>query len=330
MLKKHYSIVITVSICVLYFIFMFVMTTNNFFTNDNIEKYTIAKAIGISKYAYSSIIPEEPIEEKKIINLQETYATLSSKITTEDTTSNADIINEEQNNNQQIAENIEQKQENETATSEKTAEVEQSKTELQETKTSKTEQSNSKTQKTEKAKTEQTKTVETKNTEQGEKNQTQVEQNKVESNPVSENNNAKQSSSTVASQYKGLSTIGKIEIPKTGVNMPVLSEVTVKGMEMAPCLLYSDAEMLNENGNYLIVGHNYNNIFTRNKDLQIGDKIYMTSLDGNRVQYTIYNKFLASPEETDYIVRDTNNMPEITLSTCTDDDNYRLIILAKM
>ena len=169
------------------------------------------------------------------------------------------------------------------------------------------------------------------------------EANKVQQNEVQNNtqqkavqNNTQQKTvqnntqaNTVPSQYNGLSTIGRIEIPRTGVNMPILSKVTAKGMEVAPCLLYSTGK-LNVNGNNLIVGHNYNSIFSRNKDLQIGDKIYITTLDGKRVEYTVYNKFLATPEETSYIKRNTNNLPEITLSTCTDDDNYRMIIVAKI
>lgn len=168
------------------------------------------------------------------------------------------------------------------------------------------------------------------------------EQTKKEENIVSTTNTVKTSNSTVntveketatsniVSQYKGFSTVGKIEIPKTGLSIPILSNVTVKGMEVAPCLLYSTGE-LNQKGNNLIVGHNYRNgkIFSNNKNLQIGDKIYITALDGNKVEYTIYSKFIATPEETSYLKRDTSGGPEISLSTCTDDENARLVILAK-
>lgn len=126
-------------------------------------------------------------------------------------------------------------------------------------------------------------------------------------------------------------TVGKIEIPKTGVDTPILNQVSVEGMKNAPCLLYSTGE-LNQNGNNLIVGHNFRNgtIFSDNKNLQLGDKIYLTTLDGNRVEYTIYDKFITTAEDVSYIKRDTNNKPEITLSCCTDDDEYRIIILAKL
>ena len=140
-----------------------------------------------------------------------------------------------------------------------------------------------------------------------------------------------QTQNIVPAEYNGYSTIGKIQIPATGVDIPILSNVTVKGMENAPCLLYQTGE-LNKNGNSLIVGHNYRNgtIFSNNQYLDIGDKMYVTTLDGNMLEYTIYNKFVTTAEDTTYIKRDTNNKPEITLSSCTDDDELRIIILAKI
>ena len=134
----------------------------------------------------------------------------------------------------------------------------------------------------------------------------------------------------ILTNYKGFSTIGKIEIPRTGLNTYILSNMTTSGMGIAPCKLYSTGE-LNKSGNTLILGHNYMNgkLFSNNKNLQIGDKIYITSLDGQRKEYVVYNKFETTPEDTSFIRRNTSGGPEITLSTCTDDGTARTIILAK-
>lgn len=138
--------------------------------------------------------------------------------------------------------------------------------------------------------------------------------------------NTKSEETTVPSQYNGLATIGKIEIPKTGLNMPIYSKVTVKGMDSGPCFLYSTGK-INNSGSSLIVGHNYNNIFGKNKNLQIGDKIYVTTLDGNRVAYTVYDKIYVTPDDLSYM--STSNT-QIAISTCTNDDNCRLVVLAKI
>lgn len=146
-------------------------------------------------------------------------------------------------------------------------------------------------------------------------------ENKIEVSSQTTNNQ-------IEKTYQGLPTIGKIEIPKTKVNLPIMESVTAKGMEIAPCLLFSTGT-LNQQGNTLIVGHNYNNIFTNNKKLQIGDKIYITTVDGKKIEYVIYRTFKVTPEEVDYVIEDSSDTPKIMLSTCTASDRYRLIVMAK-
>lgn len=163
-----------------------------------------------------------------------------------------------------------------------------------------------------------------------EKNEKEIQAE--ETMQVEEDQNEEQKEiKSIQIEFNGFETVGNIQIPKTGLDIPILSHVTVEGMKNAPCLLYSTGE-LNKNGNNLIVGHNFRNgtIFSDNKKLELEDKIYVTALDGNRVEYTIYSKFITTAEDTSYIKRDTDNKPEITLSCCTDDDELRIIILAKM
>ncbi len=129
--------------------------------------------------------------------------------------------------------------------------------------------------------------------------------------------------------YKGFNVAGKITIPKTGVDTPFLDRVTVNGMEVAPCLLLQSGE-LNVSGNAYIVGHNYMNgtLFSDNGKLEVGDKIIITAMDGTEKEYTIYNKFVTTPEDTSFLKRELSGA-EITLQSCTDDEEGRIIILAK-
>ena len=125
-------------------------------------------------------------------------------------------------------------------------------------------------------------------------------------------------------------SIGTIYIPKTGVNLPILKKVTVSGMEVATCYLYSTGS-LNKSGTTIIVGHNYRNgkLFSNNKNLQIGDVIYVTTSDGNQVQYTVYDKIITSEEDLSYLDKNTTGQAQIALSTCADNNVDRLVILAK-
>ena len=100
-------------------------------------------------------------------------------------------------------------------------------------------------------------------------------------------------------------------------------------MEVAIVMLYGVG--LNKEGNTVIVGHNYRNggFFGDNKKLEIGDKIYITDNAGKKVEYTIYNKYITTDVDFSYATRDTNGKREISLSTCTNDSEKRLVIWAK-
>lgn len=128
---------------------------------------------------------------------------------------------------------------------------------------------------------------------------------------------------------EGYEVMGSIEIPKTGINLPILEEVTKKSLETSVAILYGVG--LNEPGNTTIVGHNYRNglFFSDNKKLAVGDIIYITDQTGNRVTYEIYDRFQTTPSDAKYMERDTEGAREISLSTCTDDSKARLILLAK-
>ena len=130
--------------------------------------------------------------------------------------------------------------------------------------------------------------------------------------------------------YNGFEVAGKITIPKTGVDTYFLNGVTVEGMEQAPCLLYKTGE-INISGNTFIVGHNYRNgtLFSDNKLLEKEDKIIITAMDGTSKEYTIYDKFETTAEDVGYLKRQIGEEPEITLQCCTDNDENRIIILAK-
>ena len=152
--------------------------------------------------------------------------------------------------------------------------------------------------------------------------------NTTDENPFDQLQDSNASESTTRT-YKGFGVLGTMEIPATNFKYPVLEKVTKKSIETAVAFLYGSG--LNQPGNSVIIGHNYRNglFFSNNKKLNIGDKVYITDNEGNKVTYSIYNKFETTAEDTSFYQRDTGGIPEVTLSTCTDDSSARLIILAK-
>lgn len=134
-----------------------------------------------------------------------------------------------------------------------------------------------------------------------------------------------------AKQYlEGYEIVGTIRIPKTGIEYPVLSQVTKKSLETSVAILYGPG--VNVPGNTVIVGHNYRNkrFFSNNDKLASGDEVILTDVYGETVTYIIYNMYYTSPDDAEYMLRNVEEgVREISLSTCNDDSSQRLIIWAR-
>lgn len=142
-------------------------------------------------------------------------------------------------------------------------------------------------------------------------------------------NGSTNGSAQASVQYQGYNVIGTIQIPKTKVKYPIVDSISTDAMDKAIVMLYGPG--LNQIGNTVIVGHNYRNggFFGNNKKLELGDKIYITDGYGNKIEYTITNKYYTTDSDFEYASRKTNGKREISLSTCTSDTSKRLIIWAK-
>lgn len=127
---------------------------------------------------------------------------------------------------------------------------------------------------------------------------------------------------------EGYEVVGRIEIPKTNVDYPILGRLTKRTLEIAISVAYGPGP--NKVGNTILYGHNYrnNSFFSNNKKLSNGDKIYITDVYGDRVEYTIYNVYETTQNDVEYIRRDTADRREISLQTCTNDSSGRIIIWA--
>ena len=146
---------------------------------------------------------------------------------------------------------------------------------------------------------------------------------------VTTNTNTTGGNATKRVQYKGYNVDGKIQIPAINLEYPILEKVTPSSIEAAVAILYS-ANGLNQPGNTVISGHNYRNgsFFGNNDKLKLGDKVYITDNSGTKLKYNIYNIYETSPDDGDFIMRETNGKREISLQTCTDNSKGRLIIWA--
>ena len=134
-------------------------------------------------------------------------------------------------------------------------------------------------------------------------------------------------STYTASNGKEYEYIGRIVIPKIGVDYPILSETSVELLKVAPCKFHGGNP--NEVGNLCIAGHNYrrkNRFFSDLDELVVGDIVEITDLSERTIQYEIYDIHSVVPEDRSDTTQVTNGKKEVTLITCTDDSKQRIIV----
>lgn len=123
--------------------------------------------------------------------------------------------------------------------------------------------------------------------------------------------------------------IGIIEIEKIKINYPILSNQNDELLKISPCRFAGPTP--NEIGNLCIAGHNYadKRFFGRLKELEINDKITIYDLSGNSLDYFIYEKKEISPNDLSCMSQETNGEKIVTLITCNNMSDKRLLIKAK-
>ena len=124
-------------------------------------------------------------------------------------------------------------------------------------------------------------------------------------------------------------TVATINIPSIDCNYPILNTTTDELLKISPCYFWG-AEP-NQEGNFCIVGHNYRNtkFFSKVPTLENGDKIEIKDLTGKTVTYTVYNKYIVAPDDVSCTSQKTDGKTEITIITCTNDSQNRVIVKAR-
>lgn len=157
-----------------------------------------------------------------------------------------------------------------------------------------------------------------------------IEQNVVTNNTTS--GNTSDEGTRKVTYYNNFVMIGYIEIPKINIKYPILEKETVASLEQSVAVRYPNNPKLNEPGNIVIAGHNYRNgqFFSKLENVSTGDVIKITDVKGKTLVYRVYEKYETTPEDVAYITRNIGDNTEITLVTCTDDSNARIIVKARV
>ena len=120
-----------------------------------------------------------------------------------------------------------------------------------------------------------------------------------------------------------------LNIPSLGINYPVLKEYSDENLKISINKFWGCNP--NEVGNYVIAGHNYKNkkMFGKLSQIKVGDICEITDLTGTTLKYSVYDRYVVNPDNTYCTSQLTDGKKEITLITCTNYGQQRLVVKAR-
>lgn len=120
-------------------------------------------------------------------------------------------------------------------------------------------------------------------------------------------------------EIDGHEYVGYIEIPALELRLPVLSEWSYPNLKISPCR-YAGSVYLNS---MVIAAHNYERHFGGLKNLEIGDAVAFTDVDGNVFHYSVTEVGQLDPTKP---ITLWEGEWDLTLFTCTLGGQYRVTV----
>ena len=117
----------------------------------------------------------------------------------------------------------------------------------------------------------------------------------------------------------GHSYIGVLEIPAYGLTLPVMSQWSYPSLKIAPCRYMGSAYT----DDLIIAAHNYTSHFGNLKNLEPGDRIIFTDVDGNVFSYEVILRETLMPTAIEEM---ESGDWDLTLFTCTIGGAYRVTV----
>ncbi len=120
-------------------------------------------------------------------------------------------------------------------------------------------------------------------------------------------------------EIEGNGYIGLLEIPALGLSLPVMSEWSYPNLKLAPCRYSGSAYT----GNFTIAGHNYSTHFGPIRELNAGDSITFTDMQGNRFAYEVQ---VVETLEATAVADMVSEEWDLTLFTCDLSGESRITV----
>lgn len=122
-----------------------------------------------------------------------------------------------------------------------------------------------------------------------------------------------------AVEIDGYDYIGYLDIPSLELSLPVMSEWSYPQLKIAPCR-YAGSVYLDD---MILAAHNYDRHFGRLKNLEGGELVRFTDVDGNVFDFSVTELELLWPEQTEEML---SGEWDLTLFTCTLGGRQRVTV----
>ncbi|MCD8116463.1 MAG: sortase [Oscillospiraceae bacterium] len=123
-------------------------------------------------------------------------------------------------------------------------------------------------------------------------------------------------------EVDGYEYIGTLSIPSYGLQLPVMAQWSYAGLKIAPGR-YSGSVWTDD---LIICGHNYDRHFGNLKNLEPGDIITFTDVEGNVFDYQVEEIITLQPTDVEEMASRENGEWDLTLFTCTIGGQTRVTV----
>ena len=117
----------------------------------------------------------------------------------------------------------------------------------------------------------------------------------------------------------GYDYVGYISVPAIQIELPVMAEWDYSRLKKAPCRQFGSSRT----DDLVIAAHNYRSHFGRLKDLENGDEVVFTDMEGIVNTYVVDTVQVISPDQTELV---EYNGYDLVLYTCTYGGKSRVCV----
>lgn len=120
---------------------------------------------------------------------------------------------------------------------------------------------------------------------------------------------------------------GRIMIPSLDIQYVILNKTTDKNLDISITKVTGPA--IHQKGNLVLAGHNMKNgsFFGKLANIYKSDKIILEDQTGKKMEYVMTDKYTVDESDLSPLSQDEQSERVLTLITCTDDSDRRLIVV---